>query len=312
LSFPRSGTIKLFSSAIILCKLIGKGQEIVMQRSGIKIQIRFKGMFKLKNLLFTALLSLLAVLPVEAGEKIVIAGTGDSQALLREVALAYQQSHPGSTVEIQDSIGSSGGIRLVAAGRADLGRVARHLRENEKGYNLHYRQFASAPVVFAIHPEVVGVDGLTDREVIDIYSGKIGNWRDLGGTDRPILVVNREPGDSSRTILEQHIEGFREISRLAGRIIYSTSEAAETIARYRNTIGYLPLSEARAAGLKVLRYNHIEPDGENLRQGLYPLAMPLGIVWKGKPTGPAADFLAYLTGREAVNIYRTHGVEPVL
>ena len=78
-----------------------------------------------------------------ATEKIVIAGTGDSQSLLRVLAGDFEKSHPGTAIEIPDSIGSGGGIKATAMGKCDLGREARGIKDKEKKYGLKYRLFCS-------------------------------------------------------------------------------------------------------------------------------------------------------------------------
>ncbi len=65
-----------------------------------------------------------------ADQRVTICGTGDSQAMLRSLALAYEKQHPGVSIDVPDSNGSSGGIKATASGKCDLGRVARPLQEN--------------------------------------------------------------------------------------------------------------------------------------------------------------------------------------
>ena len=77
---------------------------------------------RLANLLVFVMVA--AAAPALAGGSLVIPGTGDSQELLQELARAFEHSHPGAKIEIPESIGSSGGIKNVIAGKAVLARVA--------------------------------------------------------------------------------------------------------------------------------------------------------------------------------------------
>jgi len=244
-------------------------------------------------------------------EKITVAGTGDSQDLLRTLATSFEAHHPGVEVEVPESIGSSGGIRMVAAGNVDLGRVARPIKESEKQYNLHYRQFALTPVVFGVHPGV-SINNLSNQDIVSIYSGQVTNWSALGGKDHKIYVADREKGDSSRTVLEGHVPGFNEIQNFAGKIVYSTPEAAKTIDSFEYTIGYLPLSMTADTKIKVLNYNGVSPSAENVQSGKYPLAVPLGIVWKGELKGLAKEFVEYLFSAEGKQTIVSHGDIPAL
>lgn len=92
-----------------------------------------------------------SALPVPAAQTLVIPGSGDSQKLLRALVRAFEVSHPGTAIEIPESIGSSGGIKNVVTDNAELARVARPLNESERQAGLEYRAFAFSPVVFAAH-----------------------------------------------------------------------------------------------------------------------------------------------------------------
>ncbi|TYO98903.1 phosphate ABC transporter substrate-binding protein (PhoT family) [Geothermobacter ehrlichii] len=242
-----------------------------------------------------------------ATETVTVAGTGDSQELLRRLAAAYQQKMPGVRVEVPDSIGSSGGVKATARGDCDLGRVARPLKEKEKAYGLHYRVFAYSPVVFVVHRSVTGIDNLTTEQILAIYSGKIQNWKELGGPDARILVANREKGDSSRSVLEKKIPGFRDLT-FVGETVYSTPEAVEILSSHENTIGYLPLAMAIHSNLKVLKFNGIAPEAGAVLSGQYPLASPFGIIWKDGVKQSALGFMSYLFTPEARRLMQHFGV----
>lgn len=265
------------------------------------------------------ILLLMAVLffagsPLRAQEHLVICGTGDSQQLLRRLAGVFEENHPGVTVEVPDSIGSSGGVKATAGGRCDLGRIARPLREKEKKYHLDYRLFAYSPVVFLANANLKGkVKGVTASEVIAIFRGEIGQWDELGGPPEKIYVANREPGDSSRTVLEERLPGFAGIDPSVGRTIYTTPETIDTIAAYANTIGYSSLSAARHRDdVIILDFEGVSPSPGNVLSGAYGLTAPFGLVWAPPPSPLARRFLDFLMQDEAREIISTFGAVPVL
>ncbi len=240
-------------------------------------------------------------------EQLTIPGTGDSQILLRILAESFSNSHSGIKVHIPDSIGSSGGIRAVDCGKALIARVARPLKDREKAMGFNNRIFAYSPVVIIAHPDIGKLESLTSQEIIGIFSGRISRWEELGGHPGPILVANREPGDSSRTHLEQHLPDFAAIKKPAGEIIYSTPETLATVEKFANTIGYCPLSMAIQYRVKVLHLNGIDPTHPS-----YPVSTPLGLAWKIAPHGVARDFLEYLSTPEARSIIKKNGAIPAL
>lgn len=268
----------------------------------------FRKQYLSRFLLF--ILALFAFWPTSVccQEQLTIPGTGDSQVLLRLLAASFEKSHPDVRVEIPDSIGSSGGIRLVETGKALLARVARPLKDREKVKGLQYRVFAYSPVVFITHPDIGELNNLTSTEVLGIFSGRISRWEELGGRPGPILVANREPGDSSRTWLEKYFPGFAVSKVSVGKIIYSTPEILATVAKFVNTIGYCPLSMTTKYRVKVLRLNGTDPTHPS-----YPIALPLGLAWKkAAPNGAAGEFLEFLSTPEARAIMKENGAIPAL
>ncbi len=265
--------------------------------------------------LLCLLFSCLPALPLAAGEMgrghFAIAGTGDSQELLRMVAHDFMSRHPGISVEIPDSTGSGGGIKAVLAGTSQMARVARPLKREEKEQGLTYLLFARAPVVFAIHPSVQGVDNLTYDQVIGIYTGRIRTWGRVGGSpDRKIYVANREAGDSSRRVLETFLPGFRNIHSLVGETIYTTPETVAILRSTPFTIGYVPLSATAGTALRIPTLNGYAPTRETIESREYPLAIPLALVWKKDLTPEQQLFINFLLGPEGRHIIEQHGAFP--
>ena len=188
--------------------------------------------------------------------------------------------------------------------------MARPIKEKEKKYDLTYKFFARSPVVFVVNPSVAGVDNLTTEQIIDIYSGKIIYWSDLGGEKQKIYVANREKGDSSRSVLEKNLSGFKDITTFAGKVIFSTPETAQTIVKYRNTIGYVPLSTVKETKLIVMKVDGDYPSAENVRNKSYKLVVPLGLVWRGELSGLAKAFVDFLFSSEGQKIITENGALP--
>jgi len=265
---------------------------------------------KKHGLLIFLLLLVLALPRESSGEKIVVAGTGDSQDLLRLLAAAYEKSHPGSTIEVPESIGSSGGIKAVAKGVCALARVARPLTDKEAASGITASVFAVSPVVIAVNGSVRKVESLSSDQLVGIYSGAITDWSELGGDPGKIFVAHRESGDSSRLALEKHVAGFAEIKTFAGRILYSTPEAMEIFARHGNTIGYGPLAMVHPTNIRVLKLDGVFPSKEIVLSGKYPLSSPFSLVWKGDLTGLARDYFLYIGSAEARRIIAEQGAYP--
>ena len=245
-----------------------------------------------------------------AKDRIVICGTGDSQSILREMAVLFERHHPDIDVDVPDSIGSSGGIRMTARGRCDLGRVARKLKRKEQKYHLKYLPFAYSPVVFAANLGGMKTLSLSTEEILDIFAGKIKTWMPYIGQDRPIYVANREPGDSSRRVLEKTFPGWRNIKHFAGKTVFSTPELVSVLTNNRYTIGYGPLSMLQDRGLTIISIDGFAPDIKNVQDGRYRYLTPFGIVWKGRLEGPSRSFVDFLFSKEARALLLKRGLIP--
>ena len=249
--------------------------------------------------------------PAAAGEQLIIDGTGDSQQLLRVLAVAFEKNHPDIQVIVPDSIGSTGGVKSLIEGRCGLARTARPLKEREIAGEpkLRSRAFALSPVVFAANLPTPCLPGLTTDQVVGIFSGRIGDWSQLAGCPaHKIYVAQREEGDSSRTIIEKNIPEFKEIEQLAGETVYSTPETLTVVTRHAFTVAYLPMAVIQEQGLQVFALNGKDPDPINIRNGAYPLAVQFALVWKEPLTGIAEEFAGFVFGPDGQKIIRENGM----
>lgn len=236
-----------------------------------------------------------------AQTSLTIAGTGDSQVLLRQLGEEFKKTHSEFTVQVPDSIGSGGGIKALIKGKVDLARTARALEAKEKS-GLVEVLFAKSPIVFVVHSSVTEVTNLTTEQMADIYNGKYRNWRELGGPDHKIYAIDRETDDSSRSILTRVFSTFTPVDSVV-TISYTTLEAVEMLTKNPFTIGYLPLSIAKSAHLKVLTLNGITPTDST-----YPLITPFYLVYKEPMSDLVKQFIDFVSTPPAQHIMEEIGV----
>ena len=262
----------------------------------------------MKTKFFLAIFILVTVFlsKVYAIEQITIAGSGDPQTLLRLLAAGFEMENPGTKINVPDSVGSGGGIRQTGMGVCDMGRVARDITESEKKYNLKKIDFAYSPVVFAVNPSVSNITNLSDKQIIGIYSGKIKTWEEIGAKNGKIYVASREDGDTSTAVIKNNITGFSKIEKLAGKTLFSAPDMMNALVKYKNTIGFLSLSETKNTYLKILSINDIKPTKENIEQGLYKLSLNFGLVYK-KLNPLSKRFIQFIKGPKGKEIITQTG-----
>ena len=243
--------------------------------------------------------------------KIIVSGTGDSQELMRALAEAFTKKLNGKClVEVPDSIGSTAGVKALAKGEIDIARIARPLKEQEAEKGIEYKFFAHTAVVFVVNPSVTGIDNITNEQIIDIYSGKITDWKDLGSNPGKIYPLTREPGDSALKVLSETLPEFTAISNPVAKVMFLTPEAVAALVQHKNTIGFVPYSSVVGTDLKVLKINGVEPSVENITSGQYRYLIPLGVAYKGQPEGLVKEFIDFLYTEDAGKIIEKMGSVP--
>lgn len=263
----------------------------------------------MKKILALLMLACFWTTTVHAEETIAINGTGENQEVLRVLGKKFESLHPGVKVDVPDSIGSGGGIKALQKGKTDLARTGRPLKDAEKN-GLVETLFGKSPAVFATHPGVTKVDNLTTAQVLDIYSGKITNWQEVGGPDAKIYPTSRETGDSARSLLETSMPGFKELTFIS-KEFFTSAEAAKGVKENENTIGYFSMAATSAAGLTPLKI-----DGKNPVPGAdgktdYPHMISFYLVSTDKPTPLAQQFIDFCLSDEARTIMLANGTVPL-
>ena len=262
------------------------------------------------GLLLATLLGLPALAAADPAT-LTIPGTGDSQDLLRILAQRFMQDNPDIRVDVPDSVGTTGGIRSVLAGKAELARTARPLREDEIAGGLTEIVFAKVPVAFAVHPSVTGIQGLTSAQALAIFSGDVRNWSQLGGPSLPIGRVCRETPEAARSLINAAIPGFEGTGCQDQAIAYTTPEAVSLVTGQPGAIGYFSLSAVTATPLVPLALDGVAPSLENLGRGSYPLTITFALAYKPPLSPAAARFLKALGSPDSLSLMTRLGCLPL-
>lgn len=262
-------------------------------------------------------LALLAGRPVAALD---IVGASTIQPVIQQLLPQLGQA-VGEPVALRGG-GSGAGVQAVVEGRAEVGMVSRALSAEER-FRLRHETIgydALAIVVNRANP----LNGLSREQLIAIYTGRLANWRELGGADRPIVLVSKEPGRSTLQLFEDYtgLAGSSRAAagsapRISGRahIIGSNLEALTLVGGLPGAIGYVSVGTARslaAAGLpvKILTLEGREPSEQRVADGSYPIVRELNLVFAA-PTTPAVHrLLGVVTGPDGVAALRRHGFQP--
>lgn len=244
---------------------------------------------------------------------LVFAGSGSNVPVTRLLAEAFRRVRPEITIEVPASIGSGGATRAAADGAIAVGLISRPLKESERGWGLTALPYARTAVVIGAHPTVAD-DGLASQDLVQIYRGIKTRWSD----EREIVVLTREPGDSSLQVLEHEIPGFLAASAESHRVrrwktLYTDQEMTRMLALTPYALGLSDLGTITAERLpiKVLKLDGLLATPEHVRSGRYRLVKTLAFTFRrDRLAADAQAFLEFVRGPEGAKILHANAYVP--
>jgi phosphate transport system substrate-binding protein len=233
-------------------------------------------------------------------EKLVLTGSSTIAPLAAEIGKRFESLHANVRVDVQTG-GSSRGISDARAGLADIGMASRALKEDEK--DLLSFTIALDGISIILN-KANPVESLNKQQIIDIYTGKIVNWKDVGGNDAPITVVNKAEGRSTLELF-LHYFGLKNTDVKPQVIIGDNQQGIKTVVGSPDAIGYVSVGTAeyeagQGAPIKLLPLEGIAATVENVRNRSFPLSRPLNLVTRTEPVGLAKAFIEF-AGSPQVN-----------
>ena len=185
---------------------------------------------------------------------------------------------------------TSKSFEYLMSGEADILIVAQPSDEvfqtmEDENFEYEMEPFALEALVFVVNVDNP-VDSLTHEQIIDIYTGEITNWKEVGGNDEPIIAVQRNHSSGSQVMMDNLVMDGEEMMEVDTDLMPGgMGELIEVVQGFDNSaqaIGYTPYyyatSMGMAAGLKILKVNDVEPNNETIKNGEYPFINPYFVV----------------------------------
>ncbi|UZE15701.1 phosphate ABC transporter substrate-binding protein [Pseudomonas sp. B21-054] len=227
-------------------------------------------------------------------EKIIISGASTIAPLVAEIAKRYERENPGIQIDVQSG-GSSRGVADARSGLADIGMVSRDLKASER--ELVDYPIARDGIAVIVHKSNP-IQALSKEQIRNIYLGRITNWKELGGADMPITVVNKASGRSTLELFA----GFMNLEPAdikANIVIGENEQGIKTVANSPGAIGYVSIgtaeySERSGTALKLISLDGQVPSTQNVADKKYDLSRTLNLVTKGKPSVAVSHFIDYV------------------
>ena len=243
---------------------------------------------------------------------IAMAGSTSMEKLANAVAEAFMEKYPGVSVTAEFT-GSSAGIESLEGGSVDIGNSSRSLKDEEKAAGCVENIVAIDGIAVVLDPANTVTD-LTQDQLVQIYKGEVTNWKDLGGSDEPIVVVGREAGSGTRGafveltgVEEKDADGNKVDNTTSNAIISNSTEIMmTTVSGDEYAIGYSSTGSLNDT-VKALNVDGVEPTAANIKDGKYSLSRPFNIATKGTPGKLAQDFIDYIMSKDGQKVVEDNG-----
>ncbi|TYP74168.1 phosphate transport system substrate-binding protein [Paenibacillus methanolicus] len=264
-----------------------------------------------KSLAFTtlALAVMATAVPVASAAsklsgKIVINGSSALLPLTLQAAKEFKKLNPKVKISAS-AAGSITGPQSVRKGIADIGAVDWDASTDVPGFKKFDGQVAHKVAVIpfaAVVNKGVGVDNLTTKQLQDIFSGKVKNWKEVGGNDASIVVVNRAFGSGTRVNFQMKaLDGSDFMSKGDNyKEVKSSGDMKTAVETTPNAIGYMDLVYVTSK-MKALKINDVAPTEANVINGKYKVWGYGYYMTKGQPTGATKAFIEYIQSKTFQN-----------
>ncbi len=214
---------------------------------------------------------------VELNGTIQMVGSTSMEKLAKALAESFMIEYPDVTVNAE-FVGSSAGVEAVLGGTADIGNSSRNLKEAELEAGAVENIVAIDGIAVCLDPANTVTD-LTKDQLIDLYTGEVKNWSELGGADTPVIVVGREAGSGTRGAFEELLE-IEDVCTYANELD-STGAVIAKVASTPGAIGYASL-DAIDDTVIAAALEGVAATAENIKAGDYFLCRPFVMATKGE------------------------------
>jgi len=230
-----------------------------------------------------------------AGGRVKASGSTTVLPIAQEAAVEYGDANRGVRVDVQGG-GSSVGINQLIQGIVDIGMSSRDLNPDEVGKGLVNHNIAFDIIAIVINPSMP-VTNLSDAQITAIFTGKVKNWKELGGPDKQIVVVVRDQASGTREIFDKRALGAtdtRVVETVPSAIQCSSNGVMrEIVGTTPNAIGYISFGYVNKR-LKAISFNGVAPTVADAATGRYPIARFLHLFTKGEAKGVAKGYIDFV------------------
>ncbi len=243
----------------------------------------------------------MAVLFVCAGASawaadLTIKGSTTVLPIAQKCVESYMKANPGVNISLSGG-GSSNGIKALIDGSTDIANASRFIKDKEvkmaieKGVYPVPFAVAYDSIIPVVHPSN-SLTNLTTDQLKDIYTGKVTNFKEVGGPDMDIVVVSRDTSSGTYETWEVKVLHKERVTPRA-QVLASNGAVAQAVTGNKHAIGYVGIGYLNK-DLKALSVNGVEGSEKTTLDGSYPVSRALYMFTNGWPTGKTLDFINFV------------------
>jgi len=279
-----------------------------------------KWLFILITFLFTA-----AVFAAKDKNSIQIKGSDTMVNLGQAWAEKYMEKNTAEFVAVTGG-GSGTGFSSLISGTCDIAMSSRNIKEKEislakqKGINPYEIKVALDGLAVVVNPKN-SIGKLTIDQLAQIFTGKITNWKDLGGEDSKIVLLSREVNSGTHVYFKEHVLRRNDPNAkdefAPGALLLSSSQAiADEVAGNTGAIGYYGMGYISTKQKPIMvakddKSEYEKPSIENVVNGKYPISRPLFVYTNGEPKGLVNKFIDFCLSKNGQDIVLKTDFVPV-
>ncbi len=241
--------------------------------------------------------------------KLTMSGSTTVLPIAQACAEEFMNQNPNVNISVRGG-GSSIGIKDIMAGTVEIGNASRDAKEKEitkakeSGIDLYQNVVANDGIAVIINPANT-ITNLTIEQIQAIYTGKITNWKELGGPDMNIVIISRDTSSGTYEVFYEI--AMKKQNIVPGCIMVASNNAAVTSVKDTpGAIAYAGLGYL-SSSVKPIQVNGIDPTFKNILSGAYPVARKLNMYTNGAPKGITKAFMDFVLSPEGQKIVEKQG-----
>lgn len=249
-----------------------------------------------------------------SGGRVTINGSTSVLPIGQKAVEVFSRKHPEANISISGT-GSGDGIKALLDGTTDIAMSSREREENEKqqakekGIDVKEHLIAWDGIVPIVNPDNP-VTNLTVEQLKEIYTGRITDWKEVGGKPGKIVVVSRDSSSGTYKAWGEMVLPKERV--MPGAQLQSSNGAITvTVTNTPQAIGYVGIGYANNHGVKSVSVEGVKASAESVLDKTYKIARPLYLFTNGEPKGIVGEYIQFLLSPEGQQVVKDEGGVPL-